>query len=280
MNHNMQIFENEQFGKIRTLDQDGEVWFVGKDICLAFGDENHRRSLGRLDESDRKTALVPTAGGNQRLTVINESGLYALLFAMKPQKSHKGVSDEYPLELEIRIKRLREFKRWVTSEVLPSIRKHGAYINEELLDEIAANKEAAEKLFRDLKAEKEKNRDLNEKLIASEPKCEYYDKVLQSDVLIPMTLIAKDYGMSATRMNAMLYAFGVQYQLPSSDTWILYAPYQDMGYTQTVTIFPRYDYNNPKLVMYWTHAGREFLYHFLKKRGIKPVTTSHNIINE
>ena len=278
MEQNMQIFENVQFGKIRTLDINGEVWFVGKDICLAFGDENHRRSLGRIDEVDRKSALIPTSGGRQRLTVINESGLYSLLFAMKPQKTNKGVSDAYPLEVEMRIKRLREFKRWVTSEVLPSIRKHGAYINEDILNEIAANKETAEKLFRELKVEKQKNNDLKEHLEASEPKCEFYDNVLQAENLLPMTLIAKDYGMSATRLNSMLYAFGVQYKTHSG-TWVLYAPYQDMGYTQTVTIFPRYDYENPILVMYWTHSGREFLYRFLKEHGILPTaerTTNEN----
>ena len=278
MEQNMQIFENVQFGKIRTLDINGEVWFVGKDICLAFGDENHRRSLGRIDEDDRKTALIPTAGGRQRLIVINESGLYSLLFAMKPQKSHKGVSDEYPLEVKLRIMKLREFKRWVTSEVLPSIRKHGAYVTDELLEEIAANKEAAEKLFRELKEEKAKSRDLEEQLEANEPKCDFYDKVLQAQGLIPMTAISKDYGMSATRMNAMLYAFGVQYKMHCG-TWVLYADYQDLGYTQTVTIFPRYDYNNPRLVMYWTHTGREFLYRFLKERGLVPVMErkSHTI---
>lgn len=277
MENNMQIFENVQFGKIRTLDINGEVWFVGKDICLAFGDENHRRSLGRIDEDDRKTALIPTAGGRQRLIVINESGLYSLLFAMKPQKSHKGVSDEYPLEVKLRIMKLREFKRWVTSEVLPSIRKHGAYVTDELLEEIDANKEAAEKLFRELKEEKAKSRDLEEQLEANEPKCDFYDNVLQAQDLIPMTLIAKDYGMSATRLNAMLYAFGVQYRM-NCGTWVLYADYQDLGYTQTVTIFPRYDYENPILVMYWTHAGREFLYRFLKERDILPVseTTDNN----
>ena len=279
MEQNMQIFENVQFGKIRTLDINGEVWFVGKDICLAFGDENHRRSLGRIDEVDRKTALIPTAGGRQRLTVINESGLYSLLFAMKPQKTNKGVSDAYPLEVERRIKRLREFKRWVTSEVLPSIRKYGAYIKDELLEEIAANKDAAEKLFRELKEEKAKSHDLEEMLETNELKCEFYDKVLQAENLIPMTQIAKDYGMSATRLNAMLYAFGVQYKMHSG-TWVLYSDYQDMGYTKTVTICPRYDYNNAILVMYWTHSGREFLYRFLKEHGILPMSEMDNGINE
>lgn len=278
MDHNIQIFENEQFGKLRGVLIDGTPWFVGKDVCASLGDTNHRRSISRVDDDDKMKVKISTNGGVQTVSVVNESGLYALLFSMKPQKSNKGVSNAYNLEIQERIEKLHRFKKWVTSEVLPSIRKHGAYITDELLEEIAAHKEAAEKLFRDLKAEKKKNSELNDKINelnekreADEPKCVFYDNVLQAQDLIPMTLIAKDYGMSATRMNSMLYAFGVQYRM-NCGTWVLYADYQDLGYTQTVTIFPRYDYENPILVMYWTHAGREFLYRFLKERGIVPVT--------
>lgn len=253
MDHNIQIFENEHFGKIRGMDINGNPWFVAKDVAIALGYSNPLKAIrDKVDDEDKGVNKTFTPGGTQPITVINESGLYCLILSSK-------------------LPAAKAFKRWVTSEVLPSIRKHGAYITDELLDEIAANKEAAEKLFRDLKAEKEKSRGLEEQLEVNEPKCEFYDNVLQAEGLMPMTLIAKDYGISATRLNSMLYAFGVQYKMHCG-TWVLYADYQDLGYTQTVTIFPRYDYNNPRLVMYWTHAGREFLYRFLKVRGIVPVT--------
>ena len=255
MDHNMQIFENEQFGKIRTVEIDGSVWFVGKDAAKSLGYSNTRKALSdHVDDEDKRDGVTirDPIGRLQNPLMINESGIYSLIFG-----SHLAIA--------------KSFKRWITSEVIPSIRKHGAYITDELLEEIAANKEAAEKLFRELKEEKAKSRELEEELEASEPKCEFYDNVLQAENLLPMTLIAKDYGMSATRLNSMLYAFGVQYKTHSG-TWVLYAPYQDMGYTQTVTLFPRYDYENPILVMYWTHSGREFLYRFLKERGIVPVT--------
>lgn len=256
----VQIFENKQFGKIRGMEINGELWFVGRDVAVALGYTQPAKVVRvKVDDEDKGVSKMDTPGGHQDITIINESGLYTLILSSK-------------------ISAAKAFKRWITKEVIPSIRKHGAYINDDLLEEIAANKEAAEKLFRDLKAEKEKNRvlndkldELNEKLEADEPKCEFYDNVLQAQDLIPMTLIAKDYGMSATRLNAMLYAFGVQYKM-NCGTWVLYADYQDLGYTQTVTIFPRYDYENPILVMYWTHVGREFLYRFLKERGIVPVT--------
>ncbi|MBO5494383.1 MAG: phage antirepressor KilAC domain-containing protein [Eubacterium sp.] len=262
MEQNMQIFENEQFGKIRTAEIAGVVWFVGKDVAKALGYSNTKHALSvHVDVEDKRdgVAFRDPIGRLQNPLMINESGMYSLIFSS-------------------RLAIAKSFKRWITSEVIPSIRKHGAYINDELLEEIAANKEAAEKLFRELKEEKEKNSnlsdkldELNEKLEADEPKCEYYDNVLQAQDLIPMTLIAKDYGMSATRLNAMLYAFGVQYRM-NCGTWVLYADYQDMGYTKTVTIFPRYDYNNAILVMYWTHSGREFLYRFLKEHGILPMS--------
>lgn len=125
----IQLFTNEAFREVRTIVIDGEPWFVGKDVCNAFGDKNHVRSLGRVDETDKqKIELTDTMNREQSVTVINESGLYALLFAMQPQKAHNdGVQDEYPIEVQQRLEKLRKFKRWITREVLPSIRKHGMY---------------------------------------------------------------------------------------------------------------------------------------------------------
>lgn len=125
----LQIFNNTDFGSVRTVLIDKEPYFVGKDVCEAFDDKNHNRSLGRIDEDDkRRERIIDALGRKQEVILINESGLYALLFAMQPQKAHNGgVSDEYPIEVRERIKKLRRFKRWVTSEVLPAIRKTGTY---------------------------------------------------------------------------------------------------------------------------------------------------------
>lgn len=113
----------------------GELWFVGKDICALFGDKNHKRSLGRIDDKDkRKVELIDSMNRKQTATVINESGLYSLLFAMQPQKAHNdGTPNEYPIEIRRRIEKIRRFKRFVASEVLPSIHKHGAYFTSEVL---------------------------------------------------------------------------------------------------------------------------------------------------
>ena len=122
----LQIFNNPEFGSVRTSNINGEPWFVGKDVCEAFGDTNYRRSLSNIDDSDKGVSQIDTPGGKQTMVIINESGLYALLFQMQPQKA-KGVSQNDDLVQE-RISKLHRFKHWVTSEVLPSIRKNGGYI--------------------------------------------------------------------------------------------------------------------------------------------------------
>ena len=122
----LQIFNSSEFGQIRTVIIDNEPWFVGKDVCEVFGDTNHKRSLSRIDDDEKGVSQIDTPGGKQNMTVINESGLYALLFQMQPQKA-KGVSQNDNL-IEERIQKLKRFKHWVTSEVLPSIRKSGGYI--------------------------------------------------------------------------------------------------------------------------------------------------------
>lgn len=132
--NNIQVFNNEELGCIRTVMINDQPWFVGKDIANYFGDSNYRRSLSRLDEDEKGVSQMYTPGGKQNMTVINESGLYSLMFYMQPQKA-KGVSQNDTLINE-RISKLRKFKRWVTSEVLPSIRKTGHYGNTPLKDVI------------------------------------------------------------------------------------------------------------------------------------------------
>ena len=87
----IEVFENPIFGQIRMVMVDDEPWFVGKDICEVFGDTNYRRSLSNIDDSDKGVSQIDTPGGKQKMTIVNESGLYSLLFQMQPQKA-KGVS--------------------------------------------------------------------------------------------------------------------------------------------------------------------------------------------
>ena len=150
--NDLQIFNNKEFGNVRAVIVDDLPWFVGKDVCEAFGDTNYRRSLLSIDECDKGVSQIDTLGGRQNMVVINESGLYSLLFQMQPQKA-RGVSQNDTLINE-RIEKLHRFKHWVTSEVLPSIRKNGGYIagQETLSDEelmakalLVANNKIAER---------------------------------------------------------------------------------------------------------------------------------------
>lgn len=158
----IEIFKNEEFGEVRTILIDDEPWFVGKDICQIFGDKNHNRSIGRVDEVDkRENELIDSIGRKQKAIFVNESGLYSLLFSMQPQKANTGgVSDAYPIELNERIEKLHRFKHWVTHDVLPSIRKHGLYA----MDELIANPDLAINALLALKEEKEKSKSLEAEL--------------------------------------------------------------------------------------------------------------------
>ena len=249
----IQTLENEQFGSIRTILIDGEPWFVGKDIAEKLGYSRTRNAISlHVDDEDKTPALIQggCSTGEQSTIIINESGLYSLILSSKLPSA-------------------KDFKRWVTKEVLPSIRKHGAYFTDDTLDRVMENSSEAETLFKKLKKEKLKNRELEETVAALGEKADYYDEVLQSEKLIPMTVIAKDYGMSATRLNGILNAFRIQYKLGA--TWCLYAPYQNKGLTKTKTIpVPNSETGKTFIIMYWTEKGRAFLYDFLKEQNIFP----------
>ena len=276
MNNEIRIFENEQFGKVRTLLIDGQPWFVGKDVAEALGYTNSRKALiDHVDKEDKGVTKRDTLGGNQKLTIINESGLYCLIIKSKLEGA-------------------RQFKRWVTSEVLPSIRKYGAYLTEEALARVTGDTSEAEKLFTELKKEKlrvkqlQKECDSLERLMAVtreanellsttnellekrvevlEPKASYYDSVLDSEELIPISLIAEDYGLTAQKLNSLLHGFGIQH--PVGKSWAINREYLDMGYTQTKVL----KYGAETItVTYWTQKGKKFIYEFLKELGIVPL---------
>ena len=196
----LQIFKNESFGEVRTIIIDNEPWIIGKDVCQAFGDKNHSRSLSRVaDDDKREEEIIDSLGRKQKAICINESGLYSLLFSMQPQKSNNnGVSNAYPIEVEERIKKLHMFKRWVTSEVLPSIRKHGAYMTAEKLEEVILNPDMMIKLCTALKEEKDRNKELqliNSNLAVDNnimrPKAEYFDELVDRNLLTNFRETAK-----------------------------------------------------------------------------------------
>ena len=251
----LEIFENSEFGEIRTVEVNNEPWFVGRDVATVLGYSNPRDALSKhVDNDDKGVAKCDTLGGSQDLTIINESGLYSLILSSK-------------------LPNAKSFKRWVTSEVLPAIRKHGLYA----IDDILENPDIAIQALTKLKEERAARKALeldnqvkSQQIAELQPKATYYDLILQCKDLLSVTEIAKDYGMSAKGLNAMLHDLGVQFN--QSGVWFLYAKYQHEGYTQTKT----QNYNRPdgtqgsKVHTYWTQKGRLFIYNLLKSEGILP----------
>ncbi len=160
MENNLAVFDHEQFGKIRVINQNGEPWFVAKDICAVFGDTDYRRSISRLDNDEKGVSPLPTPGGVQQMSIVNESGLYSLLFNMQPQRK----SNQPVAKYQKRIASLKAFKRWVTHEVLPSIRKTGAYMTDATIDKIADDPNVIYQLAEAIINERNKRIDVEKKL--------------------------------------------------------------------------------------------------------------------
>ena len=219
----LDIWEKGEFSKIRIFDINGEAWFVGKDICEYFNDKNHNRTLSRVDDCDKKIIqLKDRMGRNQKAIAVNESGMYSILFGMQPQKANNGGwSNAYPIEVQERIEKLARFKHWVTSEVLPSIRKHGMYA----VDELVNNPELLIKVATELKEEREKNKRLEADNERMKPKGIFADAVATSRQSILIGQLAKlicqnghEIGQQRLfrwmRENGYLMKHGSNYNMP------------------------------------------------------------------
>ena len=221
----VEIFENKELGfKVRTIEINGQGWLVGKDIAEALGYKDTSDALkNHVDEEDKGVGKIPTPGGNQKMIIVNESGLYSLVLSSKLAEAKK-------------------FKKWVTSEVLPSIRKHGMYAEDELLDNpdllIAAATKLKEERAARLEAEKQR------------------DKLVHQNKLYTTSEIAKELGLSsATKLNNLLSEKKIQYK--QNKTWLLYSKYAELG---LVSI--KQDVLDNGKIIYdrkWTGKGRDFI---------------------
>lgn len=247
----MQIFKNEQFGTVRTVTVNNEPWFVGKDVADDLGYQNGSRDINRhVDEDDRKKIMLSDGTQGKETIVINESGLYSLIFGSK-------------------LPTAKQFKHWVTSEVLPTIRKTGSYSLPK--DYPSALRALADKC--------DENKKLAAKSAAQEqvinemqPKVSYVDRILNNHGLVTITQIAKDYGMTGAAMNKLLHGLHVQYKTCNGQ-WLLYRKYQSEGYTHSKTHDFTHNDGTPDVAMTteWTQKGRLFLYNLLKSQNILPL---------
>ncbi|MGM0275988.1 phage antirepressor KilAC domain-containing protein [Enterococcus sp. AZ080] len=247
-----QIFNFEQ-NEVRTVLANDEPYFVGKDVATALGFKDSNNALKQHVENEDKIigcqnttpSFKDKLGRNQYPTLINESGVYDLIFGSNLPSAKK-------------------FKRWVTSEVLPAIRKHGIYATDELLN----NPDLLIGVATKLKEERALRLVAEQRVNELQPKAEYYDNILKNKSLMTISIIAKNYGMSATKMNNLLHDLGVQYR--QGNAWLLYRKHQDKGYTHTDMI-PVQGSENLKPSTKWTQQGHIFIYQLLKDNGILPL---------
>lgn len=245
------IFESSEFGAIRTVELDGEPWLVGKDVATALGYSNTRDALDRhVDPEDKNTVVNPDGNrGNPNMTIINESGLYSLVLSSK-------------------LPTARKFRRWVTSEILPSIRKTGGYnLPKDYPSALRALADTEEKRLA-LLAENEAQRQV---IADFEPVRQYVDTILHSKGSLATSQIAADYGISARALNRILHEEGIQHKVNSQ--WILYREHMGKGWTDSRTIQFIHSDGRPdaKMMTYWTQKGRMMIHNLLARRGIVPV---------
>lgn len=238
---------------VRTVIIDNEPYFVGKDIAKILGYAKPANAVNRFvpDKYKGVTELM-TPGGKQKFVVILEAGLYKLIF-----KSDMPNAEQ--------------FSDWVASEVLPTIRKHGAYMTPEKIEEALLNPDTIINLAKQLKSEREGCLIAEQQVNELRPKATYYDRVLADKSLVTISIIAKDYGMSGRALNKKLHDLGVIYK--QGNTWLLYAKYQLTGWTHSDTTIVKCKDGTEKAVLNtkWTQKGRLGLYELLKQENILPL---------
>ena len=230
----VKLFESKEFGKVRTIIIGNEPYFVGKDVAEALGFTNSRDAIAtHVFEDDKGVEKIDTLGGKQNMTVINESGLYALVFGS-------------------RLESAKRFKHWVTSEILPSIRKHGIYATDNVIDNILNNPDFGIELLTKLKEERVAR-------VEAEKKNAILTHVNKT---YTMTEIAKELNLkSATELNKILADKHIQYKV--NNTWVFYSDYSNLGYED----IKQEVLDNGHVIYYRkiTQMGREFILGLFKE---------------
>lgn len=256
------VFSNEQFGNIRiAMSKNNEPLFCLADVCKSVGLINPSTVKKRLDPQDLQLidlhALQQTEGaivGNSMANFITENGFYdVLLYSDAPQ--------------------VKPFRKWVTSEVLPSIRKHGAYITNQTIEKALSSPDFLIELATKLKEQQKLNHTLNTQMRTYQsehrrllrerdklmPKVEYHDTIISSKGYLTINMIAASLNITDIRLNKLLCEWDIQYK--QSGTYFLFAKYRDKGYT----VHKPHPYTDStgeiktRQHMYWTEAGKKFI---------------------
>ena len=246
-----QIFEHEQFGKVRVIGDSENPKFCLSDVCKVLAIGNPSQAKTRLDDGVISNEVIPDSMGRmQTATFVNEDGLYDLV-------------------LDSRKPEAKKFRKWITSDVVPSIRKHGFYIAPQAELDIKAiiNPNFLRRMADELESRDKQIAELTGQVKDLKPKADYCEKILQSTEALPVTVIAKDYGMGAVQFNELLHKLEIQYKV--GKTWVLYQIYAGLGYMKSVTT--KLANGLSVTQTRWTQKGRMFLYSILKKAGVLPI---------
>ena len=196
MDNKLMTFENAAFGKIRTLTIDGEPWFVAADVCRALEIGNPSMAVERLDDDEKGISTIDTLGGKQRMTIINEPGLYSLVLSSRKPEA-------------------KAFKRWITHEVIPAIRKYGGYMTKSLLEQVLENPSLIYEFARRMLAEQQKNERLRQELDRAKPKADYYDAFIHPESCTNIRATAKELKVPEKMFTAFLIRKRYLYRAPS-----------------------------------------------------------------
>jgi anti-repressor protein len=260
--NNLMNFEGNN---VEIFEHKGDILFNPKHVakCLDIKNVNdsvrnfNKKQVIKLKNSDIGNVDIRKLN-NAGENFLTESGVYKLIFKSRKEEAER-------------------FQDWVTDEVLPSIRKHGAYMTEQTLENVLSNPDTLIRLATDLKKEREERQKLqleskqkDKEIEVLKPLATYTERILQSTGLFTATQIGKDYGLSGQEFNKLLNQVKIQYK--QNGQWLLYARYHDRGYTGSETIPIKHKDGRPdsKINTKWTQEGRLFLYEFLKVRGIVP----------
>ena len=241
---------------VRIITINDEPWFVGKNVADILGYSNSRKALSdHVDDEDKGVTKSDTLGGNQNITIINESGLYSLILKSKKPEA-------------------KQFKRWVTSEVLPTIRKHGAYMTDKKAKDVLHGNGLADLLIQageQIKSLEFDKQQLQVELEEVREKTTYLDLILESPDDILTTQIAQDYGYSAVSFNRILHDLRIQRKV--NKQWVLYSKYMGKGYigSRTSDFVDSKGIARTSITTTWKQKGRKFLYEVLKKNGYLPL---------
>ena len=238
-----QIFNFEQ-NEVRTFLENDVPYFVANDVAKTLGYKNPSKATNDHCKKAIETWGNDSLGRRQKFKIIPESDVYRLIIKSNLPSAEK-------------------FESWVMEEVLPQIRKHGMYATDDLLNNPDLLIEVATKL----KEERTLRLVAEQKIAEMQPKVSYHDIILANKSVTPISFIAKNYGMSAMQMNKLLHDFGIQFR--QGKAWLLYAKYQNEGYTH-IEMVPVQGTDNLKPIMKWTQKGHLFLYNFLKEHDILP----------